>query len=202
MNQRDPLQAAQSQINALTGELAQVRKELKAIHSMHEHRLDQIKTQHAAELELARGTSQAQVQIAGARAAAEVASARATVEGDALTRQSELERLEALINELSDEIDVLSTFSRERAAAFYAQRLERDRADLARAEQHRAEMKKALKVAKHQAQSSGLRTATDMASIDAALALASAQYQEADLLHADALARLADSEAKLAGAKG
>jgi hypothetical protein len=202
VNQRDPLRAAQSEIKALTGELAQVRKELKAIHSVHEHRLAQINAQHAAELELARGTSLAQVQIAGVRAAAEVATARAAVEGDALTRQTEYERLEALINELSDEIDVLSTFSRERAAAFYQERVGRDRADLTRAEQHSAEMKKALRLAKHQAQSSGLRTATEMASIDAALALASAQFQEADLLRADAVARLADSEAKLAAASG
>ncbi|MEZ4219523.1 MAG: hypothetical protein R3B13_01250 [Polyangiaceae bacterium] len=202
MSREESLAQAQSKVRSLTAELAQVRKELKAIHALHENRLAQIQAKHAAELELARGTSRAQVEIAGARAAAEVAVAKAQREDEELTRRTEYERLEALVNELSEEIDVLSTFSRERAAAFYEERVRRDQADVQRTEAQRKETKRALQQAKHHAQSSGLRTATDMAAIDAALALASAQFQEADLIYRDAAARLADSERKLAAARG
>ncbi len=202
MSSPDPLLLAQEQINALTAEIVQLRKELKAIHGVHESRIERMKAQHQAELELARGTGQAAAQIAGAKAAAEVAIARAEVQSDELTRQTEYERLEALLNELTEEISVLCTFSRENAVAFYTARVERDRAELARAEERRTAAKKARNKAKHRAQSSGSRNVAEMATIDANLALASAEFQEADLLRVDAQERLADSERKLSAARG
>ncbi len=221
MSQPDDLQAAQARIVALEAELAEcrasadtvarlrseveleaVRQEMKSARELYERNLAALRAEHAAEIELLSRASATHVDIAQVRIQAQLANAQqaATIAQDG--RAAEVERLQALTQELEEEVDALSTFSREKAAAYYSARVAREQASVAAAQEARTRAKRELSKARAAAQNSGMRTAVEMAAIDAALARAESEYHASSEMVRDCEARLAQAQHKLDACKG
>ncbi len=198
----DPLAAAEAKIAALEearlraeAELEATRKETKAIRALHEHQLEALKAQHRASLELATASTQAQIEQARVRA--ELDSVHSQAEHMEAERESYLNRLNALAAELSEEIEVLLTFSRDEAAAYYTERVAREEAVVASAEKTRDGARRELSKVQAHAQKSGHRTVAEMAEIDMALGFAKAQYHASEVEVRNAKTRLQDVRRKL-----
>ncbi|MCA9594986.1 MAG: hypothetical protein KC776_16810 [Myxococcales bacterium] len=218
MTQPDDPNAARARIKALEAELAEwrsradpdtlarlrseveleaVRHELKSAKDLYERNLAALRTEHAAEIALITQASNTHVDIAKTRAEAQLASARQAAVLAHDGRDEEIARQKALIAELTEEVEVLSTFSREKAAAHYAARVAREEASVAAATEARVRAKKEVSKARAVAQNSGMRTAADMAAIDATLARAESAYHASAEVLRECEARLARAKAKL-----
>lgn len=224
MTRSDALESALAKIAALEAELAEwrkgadegsvdrtarlraeaeveaARKEMKAIRALHEHQLEALKAQHQAALEMA--TASTQAQIAQARVRAELESVQSQAEAVERERESYLNRLNALAAELSEEIEVLLTFSRDEAQSYYTGRVAREEAAVTDAEENAKRAKRQLSKVQADAQKSGHRTVAEMAQIDMALGLAKAQYHATEVELRNAKTRLQDVRRKLTACRG
>ena len=220
MPPRDPLQTALDRIAVLEAELterrsaggasqgedaarlraeaalSELKREMDVLREQHEAQLDSLKLQHQAQLEAA--TLSTRAQIEHARMQSELQSVQLQAELVEQDRESYLEGLNALARELSEEIEVLLAFSREQAAAYYVERVARETAALAHAEEAHRAARRALAKKEAEAQASGQRTIAQMAEIDMALNLARAETQAAGVAVRDIKARLESLERKLA----
>jgi hypothetical protein len=216
MSQPDDLQAAQARISALEAELAEcrasadtvarlrseveleaVRHEMKSARELYERNLAALRAEQAAEIELLSRASATHVDIAQVRIQAQLESARSAAMAAQDGSAAELERLQALNTELQAEVDALSTFSRDKALAYYSARVAQEQASVATAAETHQRAKKERSKARAVAQNSGMRTAVEMAAIDAALARAEAEYQRTGEVARECQARLARAQAKL-----
>lgn len=199
MSARDPLQKAVARIAALETELASLKNETELLRERHEAQLETLKSQHRAQLEAA--TASTRTQIENARMQSELMTMQLQADLVEQDRESYLDRLNALAAELSEEIDVLLSFSRETAAAFYQRRVERETEVLRQAEEAHLVAKRALARKEAEAQASGQRTIAQMAEIDMAINLARAEAQSAGVAVRDAKTRLETLVEKLASCR-
>jgi chromosome segregation ATPase len=196
---RDPLHKAVARIQSLEAELSALKNESELLRERHEAQLEALKAQHRAQLDSATVSTRAQIE--NARMQTELMSMQMQAEAVEQDRESYLERLNALAAELSEEIDVLLSFSRETATAFYQHRVERETEVLRQAEESHRDAKRTLARKEAEAQASGQRTITQMAEIDMAINLARAEAQGAGVAVRDAKARLETLVEKLARAR-
>jgi hypothetical protein len=216
---RDPLQAALAKIAALEAALAErpadealgeprrveleqsaLENEIDLLRERHAAQLAAMKTQHQAQLDAATVSTRAQIEHA--RMQSELQSVQLQAELVEYDRETYVGRLNALAVELSAEIDVLLSFSREEAAKFYSARVADEAAVLTRAEEAHATALRSLARKEAEAQASGQRTITQMAEIDMALNVSRAETHAAGVAVRDAKARLEALKKKLARSRG
>jgi len=177
-------------------EVAALKQEIEALHREHAAELEAQKARTLAELEV--GAASTRAQIERARLQGELQSIQlraAAVEQD---QESYLERLNALAAELSEEIDVLLSFSREQATAFYSKRVERETKALEHAEKANKKAQRLLRKKEAEARATGQRTIAKMQELDKAIAVARLDAHAASVAARDAKTRLDLIEKKLA----
>jgi hypothetical protein len=177
-------------------EVADLKREIEALRREHAAELEAQKARTLAEIEV--GAASTRAQIERARLQGELQSIQlraAAVEQD---QETYLERLNALASELSEEIEVLLSFSREQAVAYYTKRLERESEVLERSEKANEDAQRLLGKKEAEARATGQRTIAKMQELDKAIEVARLDANAASVAARDARTRLEAIERKLA----
>lgn len=178
------------------GEVAELKRELEAAHEEHSSSTEAQRARDLAQLEVGAQSTRAQIERARLQGELQTIQMRAQlVEQD---QESYLERLNALAAELSEEIDVLLSFSREQSAAYYAARVEKETKALTRAEKAHREARRTLKKCEAEARATGQRTIAKIQELDAAIEVARIAANAAGVAAREAKTRLELLEQKLA----
>jgi chromosome segregation ATPase len=200
------LEAELSQWNAADPEEDAARDRAQSEVADLKRALEEAQQEHSSTTEAQRARDLAQIEVGAQSTRAQIERAR--IQGELQTvqlraqlveqdQETYLERLNALASELSEEIDILLSFSRERAASYYAARVERETEALERAEAAHHDAQRTLKKREAEARATGQRTIAKIQELDKAIEVARLEANAAGVAARDAKTRLELLQQKL-----